>query len=79
MAPPQKNASLHKGTQTASLAVQEIHAQPPEYGGDGQAAFDTWMGGATLLNSNATEIGIAYAYSQDSALGGYFTAILATP
>ena len=64
---------------TASLAVQEIHAQPPEYGGDGQAAFDAWVGGATLLNPNATEIGIAYAYSQDSALGGYFTAILATP
>lgn len=63
----------------ASLVVQEIHAQPPEYGGDGQAAFDAWMGGTTLLNPNATEIGIAYAYSQDSALGGYFTVILAAP
>jgi len=64
---------------TASLVLEEIHAQPPEYGGDGQAAFDAWMGGATLLNSNATEIGIAYAYSQGSALGGYFTVLLAAP
>ena len=63
----------------ASLVVQEIHAQPPEYGGDGQAAFDAWMGGTTLLTPNATEIGIAYTYSADSALGGYFTVILAAP
>ncbi len=63
----------------ASLVVQEIHAQPPEYGGDGQSAFDAWMGGTTLLTPNATKIGIAYAYSADSALGGYFTVILATP
>lgn len=64
---------------TASLVLQEIHAQPPEYGGDGQAAFDAWMGGVTLLNPNATEIGIAYAYFKGSALGGYFTVILAAP
>ncbi|MBT3338828.1 MAG: LysM peptidoglycan-binding domain-containing protein [Anaerolineae bacterium] len=64
---------------TASLVLQEIHAQPPEYGGDGQAAFDAWMGGTTLLNPNTTRIGIGYAYSQDSALGGYFTVVLAAP
>lgn len=64
---------------TASLVLQEIHAQPPEYGGDGQAAFDAWMGGTTLLNANATEVGIAYAYSKDSVLGGYYTIILAAP
>ncbi len=63
----------------ASLVLQEIHAQPPEYGGDGQAAFDAWMGGSTLLAPNATEIGIGYAYSSESALGGYFTIILGTP
>ena len=63
----------------ALLVLQEIHAQPPEYGGDGQAAFDAWMGGTTLLSPDATEIGIAYTYSADSALGGYFTVILATP
>ena len=64
---------------TASVVLQEIHAQPPEYGGDGQAAFDAWMGGVTLHNPNVTEIGIAYAYSQESALGGYFTVVLAAP
>ncbi|MBT3713746.1 MAG: CAP domain-containing protein, partial [Anaerolineae bacterium] len=35
--------------------------------------------GTTLLNPNATEIGIAYAYSVDSAFGGYFTVVLAAP
>ncbi len=64
---------------TASLVLQEIHAQPPEYGGDGQAAFNAWMGGSTLLNPTVTEIGIAYAYSSESAFGGYFTIILAAP
>lgn len=63
----------------ASLVLQEIHAQPPEYGGDGQAALDAWMGGTTLLNPKTTEVGIAYAYSKDSALGGYYTIILAAP
>ena len=63
----------------ASLVLQEIHAQPPEYGGDGQAAFDAWMGGTSLLNPTVTEIGIAYAYSSESAFGGYFTLVLATP
>ncbi len=64
---------------TASLVLQEIHAQPPEYGGDGQAAFEAWMGGTTILNPTVTEIGIAYAYSSESAFGGYFTLILAAP
>ena len=63
----------------ASLVLQEIHAQPPEYGGDGQAAFNAWMGGTTPLNATVTEIGIAYAYSSESAFGGYFTLILAAP
>ncbi len=63
----------------ASVVLQEIHAQPPEYGGDGQAAFKAWMGGTTLLNPNTTQIGIGYAFFKDSALGGYFTVVLAAP
>ncbi len=63
----------------ASLVLQEVVALPPEYGGDGQAAFDVWMGGTTLLNPNVTEMGIAYAYSSSSTFGGYFTIILAAP
>ena len=63
----------------ASLVLQEIAALPPEYGGDGQAAFEVWMGGSTLLNPDVTEIGIAYAYSPNSTFGGYFTIILAAP
>lgn len=64
---------------TASVAVQDLHAQPPEYGGDGAAAVKAWLGGTALLNANVTEIGIGYAYSKTSALGGYFNVILATP
>jgi len=63
----------------ASIVLQEIHSQAPEYGGDGQAAFKAWMDGTTLLNPNVTEIGIAYAYSPNSAFGGYFTVLLAAP
>ena len=67
----------------ASLLLQEIHVQLPEYGGDGQGAFYAWMNDSearkTLRNPNITEIGIAYAYSEGSALGGYFTIILAAP
>ena len=63
----------------ASLILQEILALPPEYGGDGEAAFNAWMGGTTLLNPTVTELGIAYAYSSESAFGGYFTIILAAP
>lgn len=64
---------------TASLVLQEIHAQPPEYGGDGQSAVNAWLNKETIFNPNVTEIGIGYAYSADSALGGYFTVILAAP
>ncbi len=63
----------------ASIVLQEIHAQAPEYGGDGQAAFEVWLGGTILLNPTVTEIGIGYAYSSESAFGGYFTVILASP
>jgi uncharacterized protein YkwD/nucleoid-associated protein YgaU len=67
----------------AALVIEDIYAQPPQYGGDAQAAFDWWMDDpphrADLMNAEVTEIGIGYAYYQDSALGGYFTVVLAKP
>ncbi len=67
----------------ASLVIEDIFAQPPQYGGDAQAAFDWWMDDPPhredLLNADVTEIGIGYAYYEDSALGGYFTVLTAKP
>ena len=63
----------------AAMSLQEIHAQPPEYGGDGAAAVKAWLGGTVLMNPTATEIGIGYAFFRESALGGYFNVILAAP
>ena len=66
-----------------SFADEAIYAQPPEYGGTAQAAVDWWLNDpphrAILLSSQATEIGLGYAYVSGSALGGYFTADAAAP
>lgn len=62
-----------------SIAVQDVYAQPPEYGGDGAAAVNAWMEDTVLLNPNATQIGIGYAFYRQSAFGGYFNVILAAP
>ncbi len=68
---------------TASLVIEDIYAQPPEYGGDAQAAFDWWTNDpphrADLLNPDVTEFGIGYAYFAESDLRGYFTLVFATP
>ncbi len=70
------------GYQAAFSAV-EVHAQPPEYRGDGQAAVKAWVADGdallNLLSADATELGIGYAYSTDSSYGGYFTIIFAEP
>jgi len=46
-------------------------------GGGSQAAFDWWMNDQihkdAILDPNATEMGVGYAYVADSAYGGYFT------
>ncbi len=67
----------------ASFSVVQVHAQPPEYRGDGAAAVKAWVADGdallNLLSADATEIGVGYAYSADSSYGGYFTIILAAP
>ncbi len=65
---------------TATFAKIQVHAQPPEYSGDGAAAVAAWLeAGDVLLDPQATELGIAYAYSSESSYGGYFTIIVAAP
>lgn len=65
---------------TASFSIQAIHAQPPEYGGDGNAAVKAWLEeGNALLDPNVTQIGIGYAFYRQSSFGGYFNVVLAAP
>lgn len=68
---------------TASFADMQVHAQPPEYSGDGEAAVKAWIddGDAllNLLSTQATEVGIGYAYYRQSSYGGYFAIIFAAP
>jgi uncharacterized protein YkwD len=56
---------------------EAIYAQPPEYGGNAQAAVDWWLNDpphrVILLSSDAKDIGAGYVYVSGSKLGGYFT------
>jgi uncharacterized protein YkwD len=62
---------------------EAIYAQPPQYGGNAQAAVDWWLNDAThrpiLLSPVATDIGTGYASVDSSALGGYFTVDVGAP
>ena len=68
---------------TFSTALENIYAQPPQFGGNPQAAMDWWMADAThrdaILDARVTQIGIGYAFVQGSDLGGYFTLDFASP
>ena len=71
---------LSEAGYSASFTDIQVHAQPPEYKGDGQAAVRAWLqAGDAFLSPQATELGIGYAYYNDSSYGGYFTLILAAP
>ena len=65
----------------ASLVLEDLYALHPAYGGNPQSAFDWWMSNpaskADLLNANTTVVGIAYATSDKSLLGGYFVVVSA--
>lgn len=67
----------------ASITRENIYAQPPQYGGDAQAAVTWWMGDPihrdAILNPQVTEIGIGYAAYSRSTLGGYFTVDFGAP
>jgi uncharacterized protein YkwD len=67
----------------ASVARENIYAQPPQYGGTPQTAVDWWMSDPThrdaILDAQVKEIGIGYAAYSRSTLGGYFTVDFAAP
>jgi uncharacterized protein YkwD len=48
-----------------------------------QTAFDWWMSDQIhrneILNPNVTEMGVGYAYKQDTSSGGYYTVDFASP
>ena len=48
-----------------------------------QTALDWWMSDAThraeILNPNITDMGVGYAYSNQTAYGSYFTVDFASP
>ena len=65
---------------TGTLAVENIYALPQS---TPQSAFKWWMSDPTsqanILNTDVTELGIAYETSEKSLLGGYFVVIFAKP
>ena len=67
----------------ASISRENIYAQPPQYGGNPQAAVDWWMSDQihrdAILNVQVTQIGVGYAAYSASPLGGYFTVDFAAP
>ena len=62
---------------------EAIYAQPPEYGGNAQAAVDWWLNDpphrVIILSPDAKDIGAGYAYVAGSKLGGYFTIDVGSP
>ncbi len=68
---------------SASIVRENIYAQPPQYGGDAQAAVTGWMSDQihrdAILNAQVTQIGVGYAAYSRSDLGGYFTVDFAAP
>jgi uncharacterized protein YkwD len=68
---------------SASISRENIYAQPPQYGGNPQAAVDWWMSDQihrdAILNVQVTQIGVGYATYSASPLGGYFTVDFAAP
>lgn len=66
-----------------SVALENIFAQPPQYGGTPESAVQWWMGDLihrnTILNEKVTEIGVGYAYYADSQLDGYWSVVFAAP
>ena len=62
---------------------EAIYAQPPEYGGNAQAAVEWWLNDpphrVIILSADAKDIGTGYAYVAGSKLGGYFTIDVGSP
>ena len=67
----------------ASITRENIYAQPPQYGGNPQAAMSWWMSDPihrdAILNPQVTQVGVGYAAYSPSPLGGYFTVDFGAP
>ena len=75
-------SSVH--TRIAAAGYSPSYSEEIIYGGGGpQAAFDWWMSDKphrdAILNSNPSEMGIGYAYVENSTYGDYFTVDFANP
>jgi uncharacterized protein YkwD len=68
---------------SASITRENIYAQPPQYGGNPQAAMEWWLTSQihreAVLHADVTQLGVGYAYYSGSPLGGYFTLLFAGP
>ncbi len=68
---------------SASVALENIYAQPPQYGGNPESAVQWWMSDLihknTILHNKVVEIGVGYAYFADSQLDGYWSVVFAAP
>lgn len=66
-----------------SVALENIYAQPPQYGGTPESAVQWWMSDLihrnTILHNKVLEIGVGYAYYADSQLDGYWSVVFAAP
>jgi uncharacterized protein YkwD len=66
-----------------SVALENIYAQPPQYGGTPESAVQWWMSDLihrnTMLHEKVTEIGVGYAFFADSQLDGYWSVVFAAP
>lgn len=67
----------------SSVALENIYAQPPQYGGTPDSAVQWWMSDLihknTILHDKVIEIGVGYAYFADSQLDGYWSVVFAAP
>ncbi len=67
----------------AALALENVYAGDPTFGGTPRGAVDWWLGSpvhlANILNPNVTEIGVGYAASESAEYKGRFTAVFARP
>lgn len=66
-----------------SKAFENVYSGNPAFGGTPQTAMNWWMNSTihrdNILNPDVTEVGIAYAYTDTSDYGGYYTVDFATP
>lgn len=68
---------------SASTVLENLYALHPAFGISPQVAFDWWNRNTAyrqnMLNSNVTEVGIAYVSDENTLFGAYFVVTFANP